>query len=297
MAETPPPFQEASRCDVCNCSFNTFRRRHHCRRCGRTLCHEHSSNYMILPQFGISSDVRVCSDCFNDSSRFQKDNKQTSPNTSNGAENSFSRLTLNENAVLLAKASEESAARVLECKCGMPLCICVAPTPEPVPIQASSQKSTESMSMKHASTSSRNPSLKLNSEFLIVFLAVIMTCIIIYCSPIFNHSQASNLTIDKASANYEVSGEGLREAIKNSDATAVKELLSKGVDPNYCDKQGLTLLHLAAVFNQTEIAFILMDHGASTESKNAQGETPVDCAPTMLQYKMRKKMEELVSIG
>lgn len=27
MAETPPPFQEASRCDVCNCSFNTFRRR------------------------------------------------------------------------------------------------------------------------------------------------------------------------------------------------------------------------------------------------------------------------------
>ncbi|XP_042408574.1 hepatocyte growth factor-regulated tyrosine kinase substrate-like isoform X1 [Zingiber officinale] len=286
MAETPPPFQEASRCDVCNCSFNTFRRRHHCRRCGRTLCHEHSSNYMILPQFGISSDVRVCSDCFNDSSRFQKDNKQTSPNTSNGAENSFSRLTLNENAVLLAKTSEESAAGVLECKCGMPLCICVAPTPEPVPIQmqnttisntkpkkASSQKSTESISMKHASTSSRNP------------------------SPIFNHSQASNLTIDKASANYEVSGEGLREAIKNSDATAVKELLSKGVDPNYCDKQGLTLLHLAAVFNQTEIAFILMDHGASTESKNAQGETPVDCAPTMLQYKMRKKMEELVSIG
>ncbi|XP_074580446.1 uncharacterized protein LOC141836876 isoform X2 [Curcuma longa] len=284
MAETPPPFQEASRCDVCNCSFNTFRRRHHCRCCGRTLCHEHSSNYMTLPQFGLSSDVRVCSDCFNNSSRFQKDNKQASPNTSNGAENSFSRLTLNENAVLLAKTtSEESAAGVLECKCGMPLCICVAPTPEPVPIQnttisntkpkkASSQKSTESISMKHASTSSRNP------------------------SPIFNHSQASNLTVDKACANYEVSGEGLREAIKNSDATAVKELLSKSVDPNYCDKQGLTLLHLAAVFNQTEIAFILMDHGASTESKNAQGETPVDCAPTMLQYKMRKKMEELVSI-
>lgn len=27
MSETPPPFQEASRCDVCHCSFTTFRRR------------------------------------------------------------------------------------------------------------------------------------------------------------------------------------------------------------------------------------------------------------------------------
>jgi len=92
---------------------------------------------------------------------------------------------------------------------------------------------------------------------------------------------------------YDVSGEGLREAIKNSDASAVKKLLSEGVDANYCDKQGLTVLHLATLFNQTEIAFILMDHGANVELKNAQGETPFDCAPTMLQYKMHQKMKEL----
>ncbi|KAI9113529.1 hypothetical protein K1719_015456 [Acacia pycnantha] len=67
MSVEPPPFQESARCDVCNCSFNTFRRRHHCRRCGRTLCHEHSSNQMALPQFGIYSNVRVCADCFNNS--------------------------------------------------------------------------------------------------------------------------------------------------------------------------------------------------------------------------------------
>ncbi|XP_048443818.1 uncharacterized protein LOC103950210 isoform X2 [Pyrus x bretschneideri] len=65
----PPSFQEAPRCDVCKCSFNAFRRRHHCRSCGRTLCHEHSANQMALPQFGIYSPVRVCSECFNDSSR------------------------------------------------------------------------------------------------------------------------------------------------------------------------------------------------------------------------------------
>ncbi|RVX21262.1 hypothetical protein CK203_002360 [Vitis vinifera] len=27
MSVEPPPFQEAARCDVCKCSFNTFRRR------------------------------------------------------------------------------------------------------------------------------------------------------------------------------------------------------------------------------------------------------------------------------
>ena len=77
----------------------------------------------------------------------------------------------------------------------------------------------------------------------------------------------------------------------------------QGVDANYRDKQGLSLLHLvlfcvcvhvrtpafcpicfcscifyqsqyslqAALFNQTDIVFILMDSGASLDYKNAQG--------------------------
>ncbi|CAI9787398.1 unnamed protein product [Fraxinus pennsylvanica] len=35
-----------------------------------------------------------------------------------------------------------------------------------------------------------------------------------------------------------------------------------------------------------------MDHGASMVCKNFQGETPLDCAPATLQYRMKKKMEE-----
>uniref|UniRef100_A0A453B301 FYVE-type domain-containing protein n=1 Tax=Aegilops tauschii subsp. strangulata TaxID=200361 RepID=A0A453B301_AEGTS len=66
--ETPPPFQESAHCDVCRCTFSTFRRRHHCRSCGRTLCHEHSSYHMALPQYGIYTDARVCYECFNKSS-------------------------------------------------------------------------------------------------------------------------------------------------------------------------------------------------------------------------------------
>ncbi|KAK4707047.1 hypothetical protein R3W88_033407 [Solanum pinnatisectum] len=91
---------------------------------------------------------------------------------------------------------------------------------------------------------------------------------------------------------YEVSGEGLREAIKNGDVSAAKKLLSLGVDANYLDKQGSSLLHLAAVFNRTEIVFALMESGSSLHCKNSQGETPLDCAPATLQFKMKKKMEE-----
>ncbi|CAJ1940618.1 unnamed protein product [Sphenostylis stenocarpa] len=92
-----------------------------------------------------------------------------------------------------------------------------------------------------------------------------------------------NRTLARPQIDYEVSGEGLREAIKNGDIAAVKKLLNEGVDANYKDKQGLSLIHLAAVFNQTKIVFTLMDSGANLEYKNAQGETPLDCAPATLQ--------------
>ncbi|RHN43402.1 putative ankyrin repeat-containing domain-containing protein [Medicago truncatula] len=49
---------------------------------------------------------------------------------------------------------------------------------------------------------------------------------------------------------------------------------------------------MAAVFNQTDIVFILMDSGENLEYKNAQEETPLDCAPATLQYKMKMKIQE-----
>ncbi|RWW67080.1 hypothetical protein BHE74_00025504 [Ensete ventricosum] len=112
MAETPPPFQEASRCVVCNCSFTTFRRRVpcslsteintlflarlyfydakiNCHKCvahlvifmysiivdvvaGHCVMNIHQTTWYLplaLPQFGLYSDVRVCSDCLNNSPR------------------------------------------------------------------------------------------------------------------------------------------------------------------------------------------------------------------------------------
>ncbi|OVA06735.1 FYVE zinc finger [Macleaya cordata] len=284
MSVEPPPFQEAERCDVCKCSFNTFRRRHHCRCCGRTLCHEHSSNQMALPQFGIHTSVRVCSDCFNHT-RSGEDVSKMTLDGSKTATDAFSRLDIRD--MIDAKSGsnaeqQNSVIEVPECKCGMPLCICEAsaPDPDPVPLQihiASTLPTQPDIRQKKMDQIPKNtgPTSNVNNP-----------------SSFFNPGHLTKSSLGEPRKDYEVNGEGLREAIKNSDTAAVKKLLSEGVDANYCDKQGLSLLHLAALFNQTEIAFVLMDNGASLECKNQQGETPLDCAPTMLQYKMRKKIEE-----
>ncbi|XP_010247395.1 PREDICTED: vacuolar protein sorting-associated protein 27 [Nelumbo nucifera] len=280
MSSEPPPFQEAARCDVCKCSFNTFRRRHHCRCCGRTLCHEHSSNQMALPQFGIQSNVRVCSDCFNDS-RSGKDDPQASSNIIDAATDMVSRVDITgadakDHSVVSLQPVVDSS----ECKCGMPLCICEAPVPalDPDPLK---------MHTASLSTAQSNPRPKKMEN-----ITKQSTVSSSRPSSFISLGQLNNGLLDKPRMDYEATGEGLREAVKNSDIAAVKRLLSEGVDANYCDKQGLSLLHLASLFNQTEIAFILMDYGANLDYKNAQGETPLDCAPIMLQYKMRKKIGE-----
>ncbi|KAK1288362.1 hypothetical protein QJS10_CPB19g02015 [Acorus calamus] len=282
----PPPFQEAPRCYVCNCSFNTFRRRHHCRCCGRTLCNEHSSNQMALPQFGILTNVRVCYDCFNNSSRPRSEKEVPHTSSISATTETFSRMAMNENADEKTESNVETPiSSVPECKCGMPLCICEAPTAAPVPLQLqSSVTSTVRSNQRPKRTSGTQQAGESKAKSASVSTSK--------PSLFFNLGQETNGNVQNSQIEYEVNGEGAREAIKNQDITALKKLLNEGVDANFCDKQGLSLLHLAAVFNQTEIAFVLMDHGASLDCKNAQGETPLDCAPTMLQYKMRKRIEE-----
>ncbi|KAG9455002.1 hypothetical protein H6P81_007906 [Aristolochia fimbriata] len=285
----PPPFQEAARCDVCKCSFNTFRRRHHCRCCGRTLCHEHSSHQMALPQYGIFSNVRVCIDCFNNPSRSLNNDGQVSSDSVDTVTNKFSSLDVSEDVDVQAKPPAVPApVNIPECKCGMPLCICEAPPPPTEPSLPQVQKPTTSSAQVNARPKKSNNTQQTEGRA----PKSVSSASNSKQSSFFNLSQSTNGPLHKLSGDYEVNGEGLREAIKNRDAAAAKKLLSEGVDANYCDKQGFSLLHLAALFNQTEIAFILMDHGARSDCKNAQGETPIDCAPTMLQYKMQKKLEE-----
>ncbi|KAJ6995419.1 hypothetical protein NC653_018017 [Populus alba x Populus x berolinensis] len=168
--EEPPPFQEAARCDVCKCSFNTFRRR-------------------ALPQFGILSNVRVCADCFNDSTRLffmplipwacfsahilvldcyvnilstvavplspsriaksnvlailRIDQRKLNPKFSvEGVDSVIDKVSrVDIDAEIHPKLEpaimQQSTVGAIECTCGMPLCICEAPTAktDPVPMQ------------------------------------------------------------------------------------------------------------------------------------------------------------------
>lgn len=230
---------------------------------------------MPLPQFGIYTNVRVCSDCFNNFSKSTGDNLGPSAERINSVSEAVSRLAMNGDSEHRSESSslQPHVSTVPECKCGMPLCICEVSLPPALaaPVQTVASSSTLSTKTKKTDGVPRQR------------------------RPTQDSSQGvgpSASCLDKPLADYEENGEGLREAIKNGDRAGVKDLLDKGVDSNYCDKQGLSVLHLAAVFNQTDIVFTLMDHGARLDCKNSQGETPLDCAPATLQYKMKKKIEE-----
>ncbi|KAL4708586.1 hypothetical protein ACJJTC_014194 [Scirpophaga incertulas] len=54
----------APACMRCAAHFSAFRRRHHCRNCGKVFCASCSSNSIPLPRFGQLKPVRVCEECF-----------------------------------------------------------------------------------------------------------------------------------------------------------------------------------------------------------------------------------------
>ena len=68
--------------------------------------------------------------------------------------------------------------------------------------------------------------------------------------------------------------EGLREAIKAGDVPLCLELIKGTADPNYRDRQGNTPLHMAALFQRTEVAKALLVAGSDLTLKNGAGELP-----------------------
>eukprot|EP00249_Psilotum_nudum_P013846 c24545_g1_i2 orf=586-1470(-) len=284
----PPPFQESSNCAICFCTFSAFKRRHHCRCCGRSLCSEHSSCYMELPQFGINTEVRVCLDCFESARQTSAPAMLlTSDEGTDKITPTFSGLNLSsDDSCIVADGVLGTSAdkQVFSCSCGMPLCICQDPSTPLVSASiervtpVKSKKSSLSSFSQTSTSSKASSSSSYGNSFPSLF---------------FVSEQTSNGCNYPLAKNYEPTGEGMREAIKNGDVEGVKYLLMNGVDPNYFDKQGMSLLHIAAVFNMTQIAFLLMEGGAKVDAKNSQGETPLDCAQATLQYKMHQKVAAL----
>ncbi|XP_045502943.1 zinc finger FYVE domain-containing protein 26 homolog isoform X1 [Colias croceus] len=78
------------RCMLCKISnFSMIIRRHHCRRCGRLVCHACSRNRMQVPTYPSGVKFRVCDDCYiqtmNKKSSADQDNLITSSNSDSAA--------------------------------------------------------------------------------------------------------------------------------------------------------------------------------------------------------------------
>ena len=79
--------------------------------------------------------------------------------------------------------------------------------------------------------------------------------------------------------------EGLREAIKAGDVPLCMELISAKADPNYRDRQGNTPLHMAALFQRTDVAKTLLLAGSDLTLKNGANELPERMASVSLKMK------------
>lgn len=64
IAMRPEWVKHSLSCSDCASPFNTFRRQHHCRKCGQAVCAKHSKHKVTIEEFGYPSPVRVCDGCY-----------------------------------------------------------------------------------------------------------------------------------------------------------------------------------------------------------------------------------------
>uniref|UniRef100_A0A8C4SLQ6 Ankyrin repeat and FYVE domain containing 1 n=1 Tax=Erpetoichthys calabaricus TaxID=27687 RepID=A0A8C4SLQ6_ERPCA len=64
MLTKEPPWCDGSNCYECSAKFGVTTRKHHCRHCGRLLCHKCSMKEIPIIKFDLNKPVRVCDICF-----------------------------------------------------------------------------------------------------------------------------------------------------------------------------------------------------------------------------------------
>ncbi|XP_003226628.1 rabankyrin-5 [Anolis carolinensis] len=64
MLSKEPPWCDGSNCYECSAKFGVTTRKHHCRHCGRLLCHRCSTKEIPIIKFDLNKPVRVCNICF-----------------------------------------------------------------------------------------------------------------------------------------------------------------------------------------------------------------------------------------
>ncbi|KAL6010447.1 hypothetical protein ACLOJK_000879 [Asimina triloba] len=247
MLETPPPFQEADRCDVCKCGFSTFRRR----AFRRLLCKfglpygfwDPSSQWTHCHILQRSQAVKSV----------VSDPQPYSDGIATTADQ-FSKLDVSKDVDTVEPrlASVSTSLNIPECKCGMPLCICQAPAPTPDPAPLKMHNAT-------ASTVHSNPRPK----------------------------KAMN-----AKPNMQDSTSKHIGSTSNSKQRLHSLIILKLLFSSWIMGQIQTARMHKVIPADASIAKACSGKGHPPISWNLIGETPLDCAPTMLQYKLRKRMEE-----
>jgi ankyrin repeat protein len=155
--------------------------------------------------------------------------------------------------------------KVSKCTCGLPFCVC-EPDPEVAAVKEEKPKAAPAPKPQPKAASAAAAS----SSF----------------------SGFSGFGSPPSSQSFSLSGnlnENCRDAVKAKSEEGVRQLLAAKANAQYADRQGMTLLHLAAMFNETGIVNLLIDNGANIHAVNpATKETPLDVAPPALASKMKE---------
>lgn len=66
MENGPVKWQNNTKCHICDGKFGFTKKRHHCRSCGMSVCHQHSNRKAALIHLGLEGMHRVCLVCFDE---------------------------------------------------------------------------------------------------------------------------------------------------------------------------------------------------------------------------------------
>ncbi|MFC4740029.1 ankyrin repeat domain-containing protein [Flavobacterium ponti] len=108
----------------------------------------------------------------------------------------------------------------------------------------------------------------------ILSLALVMLGNVALASNVVNNTTKNAVSYEKSDVNP------LCLAISKGDIATVKQIISYGIDVNDTTNRGMTPLMYAAIYNQSEIAALLLEKGADVNMKDKSGSTALDHAKT-----------------
>lgn len=108
----------------------------------------------------------------------------------------------------------------------------------------------------------------------ILSLALVMLGNVALASNVGNSVSTNAITYETSDVNP------LCLAISKGDIDTVKQIIAYGIDVNDTTNRGMTPLMYAAVYNQAEIAKLLIEKGADLDKKDKSGSTALDHAKT-----------------